>query len=85
MEIYQENPDRIDVVILGMIMPGMGGGKAFDLIQSVNPKAKVILSSGFSLNVEAKEIMNRGARAFLQKPFVIDDLSKVIGEVLEAP
>jgi nitrogen-specific signal transduction histidine kinase/ActR/RegA family two-component response regulator len=84
VEIYQANPNRVDLVILDMIMPGIGGGKAFDLIQSINPQAKIILSSGFTLNGEAKEIMNRGARAFLQKPFQIDDLSKVIREVLEA-
>ena len=85
VEIYQANPSRIDLVILDMIMPGIGGGKALDFIQSINPKAMIILSSGFSLNGEAKEIMNRGAMAFLQKPFLIDDLSRVIREVLESP
>ena len=85
VEIYRANSGRIDLVIMDMIMPGIGGGEAFDLIRSINPQAKIILSSGFNLNSGAKEIMNRGARAFLQKPFRFDDLSRVIQEVLEAP
>jgi two-component system cell cycle sensor histidine kinase/response regulator CckA len=85
VEIYRANPGRIDLVILDMIMSGIGGGEAFDLIKSINPQAKIILSSGFSLNGQAKEILNRGARTFLQKPFRFDDFSRIIKEVLEAP
>ncbi len=85
VEIYQANSERIDLVIMDMIMPGIGGGAAFDLIKSINPQVKIILSSGFNLNGAAEEIMNRGARAFLQKPFRFDDLSRVVREVLEAP
>ncbi len=54
VEIYQANSDRIDLVIMDMIMPGIGGGEAFDLIKSINPQVKIILSSGFNLNGAAK-------------------------------
>ncbi len=85
VKIYKANKNRIDLVIMDLIMPGIGGGEAFDLIKSINPQAKIILSSDFSLNGEAKDILYRGARAFLQKPFLINDLSKIIKEVLEGP
>ena len=85
VEIYRANSGRIDLVIMDMIMPGIGGGEAFDLIKSINPQVKIILSSGFNLSGAAEEIMNRGARAFLQKPFRFDDLSRVVQEILEAP
>lgn len=82
VEIYQSKRDRIDLVIMDMIMPGIGGGKAFDRLKAVNPDVKVILSSGYSLNEKATEIMERGVRSFLQKPFRFGDLSQKIREVL---
>jgi two-component system, cell cycle sensor histidine kinase and response regulator CckA len=82
IEIYRSNKDRIDLVIMDMIMPGIGGGNAFDAIFTMNPGVKVILSSGYSLNGEAKHIMQRGVRAFLQKPFHFNDLSQKVREAL---
>ena len=82
LEIFAVNRDRIDVVILDMIMPGMGGGEVFDRMRTMKPEVKVILSSGYSLNGMAKEIMDRGVRAFIQKPFTMDGLSRKIREVL---
>jgi PAS domain S-box-containing protein len=83
MEIYQADHGKIDLVILDMIMPGMGGGELLDRMKAVNAEIKVILSSGYSLNGEAKAIMARGARLFLQKPFRLDDMSRKIREALE--
>ncbi len=71
------------MVVLDMIMPGMAGGKVFDQLRAINPEVKVILSSGYSLDGEASEIMARGCSAFIQKPFGIMDLSKKIREVLD--
>jgi PAS domain S-box-containing protein len=85
VEVFREYSNRINVVILDMVMPGIGGSVAFDLIQSMDPQVKIILSSGFSLNGQAKEILQRGARSFLQKPFQIEELSRIIREVLDTP
>jgi two-component system, cell cycle sensor histidine kinase and response regulator CckA len=81
VQIYRANHDRIDLVIMDMIMPGMNGGEAYDLIKAMNPDVKVILSSGYSLNGMAKDIMARGVKAFIQKPFRMEDLSRIIREV----
>jgi CheY-like chemotaxis protein len=82
MEIYRADHGKIDLVILDMIMPGMGGGEILDHMKAVNADCRVILSSGYSLNGEARTIMARGARLFLQKPFRLDDLSQKIREAL---
>ena len=71
------------MVVLDMIMPGMPGGRVFDQLKILNPDVKVILSSGYSLDGEASEIMARGCSAFIQKPFGILDLSRKIREVLD--
>jgi PAS domain S-box-containing protein len=83
VDIYRDNKDEIDLVIMDMIMPGIGGGEAFDRIMALNSQARVILSSGYSLTGHAKKIMSRGARAFLQKPFHLEELSQKVREVLE--
>ncbi len=83
VEIYKEKMDEIALVILDMVMPGMGGGETFNMLKSINPDIKVILSSGYSINGKAKEITERGCRAFVQKPFQIGDLSEKIRKVLD--
>jgi two-component system, cell cycle sensor histidine kinase and response regulator CckA len=72
-----------DLVILDMVMPHMGGGETFDRLQAMAPGIKVLLSSGYSIDGEAREILGRGCHGFIQKPFNIRDLSTKIRDVLE--
>ena len=83
IEEYKKNKDDIKMVILDMVMPEMGGGKTYDQLKKINPKIKVLLSSGYSITGEAKEILNRGCDDFIQKPFNISRLSREIREVLD--
>ncbi|MBI5966896.1 MAG: PAS domain S-box protein [Deltaproteobacteria bacterium] len=82
-EIYRENQQEIALVILDMIMPGIGGGEAYDLLKEINPHVKAILSSGYSFNGEAAHIIAMGCDGFIQKPFGIKELSKKIREILD--
>ncbi len=82
IQTYQENHKQIDIVILDMILPEMGGGKIYDALKEINPDMKVVLSSGYSIDGEATEIMERGCDGFLQKPFKIGELSRKLREVL---
>ncbi len=81
--VYSEKHEIIDLIILDMIMPGMGGGRTFDLLKEINPQVKVILATGYSNNSEIKKIMSRGCNGFLSKPFKIDELSRTIRTVLD--
>ncbi|MGE5254790.1 MAG: response regulator [Planctomycetaceae bacterium] len=82
LEVFKKNRERIDIVILDMIMPGMGGGKVFDSLRALHPGVKVVLSSGYSIDGEASQIMARGCNGFIQKPFGIRELSQKIREVM---
>ncbi len=82
LSIYMLKQKIIDLVILDMIMPGMGGGATFDALRDLNPEVKVILSSGYNLDGEARRILDRGCNGFLQKPFLINELSEKIRESL---
>ncbi|MEE9912869.1 MAG: response regulator [Deltaproteobacteria bacterium] len=82
--IYQERGDHIDLVIMDIVMPIMGGGEAIDLIRAINPSARVILCSGYSMSGAVKAIMDKGVRTFLKKPFKLDEFSRIIREVLDS-
>ncbi len=84
LEIFGREGDRINVVILDMIMPGMGGGEVFDQLKRTHPRLKVLLASGYSMQGQAREIMDRGCDGFLQKPFTVDDLSVRLRSIMSA-
>jgi two-component system, cell cycle sensor histidine kinase and response regulator CckA len=82
LETFDTYEDSIDLVILDMIMPDMGGAETFDLIKAKRPQVKVLLSSGYSMNQLAEEIIARGCDGFLQKPFNLTKLSQMVSQVL---
>jgi len=82
IDIYRANLESIRLVILDMIMPGMGGNETFDHLKTINPNVQVLLSSGYSINGEATEILKKGCHGFIQKPFNLEQLSKKIRDAL---
>jgi CheY-like chemotaxis protein len=81
--VYLEKRGEIALVILDMIMPEISGGETFDRLKKINPDVRVLLSSGYSIDGQAREILERGCRGFLQKPFRLKELSRKIREVLD--
>jgi len=80
--VYMEKHKEIDLVILDMTMPGLSGGETFDRLRAINSSIRVLLSSGYSLEGQAQEILNRGCSGFLQKPFSLDTFSRKVREIL---
>jgi CheY-like chemotaxis protein len=83
IEIYQKNKEKIDMVLLDMVMPQMGGGETYDKLKETNRGIKVLLASGYSINGEAEGILERGCNGFIQKPFNMIQLSQRIREILD--
>ncbi len=81
--IYEEKKDNIDMIILDMIMPDLGGEQTYDRLRKINPHVKVLLSSGYSMNDQAEKILKRGCNGFIQKPFTMEELSAKLREILE--
>ena len=82
VKVFQRDSEKIDLVILDMIMPEMSGGETFDKFKEIDPSVKVLLSSGYTMNKQAKTILDRGCKGFIQKPFSLSDLSKQIHQIL---
>ncbi|MFZ7111657.1 MAG: PAS domain S-box protein [Desulfatiglandales bacterium] len=83
LAIYRDRRHEVDLVILDMIMPGMGGGDVYDRLKEVNPDIRVLLSSGYNIDGEASVILERGCNGFIQKPFKISDLAQKVKEILK--
>jgi PAS domain S-box-containing protein len=82
VEIYRAHQDRIDLVILDMVMPDMNGGEVYDKMKDINPDVKALLSSGYSINGLPIEMLEQGCDEFIQKPFGIKELAERIREIL---
>lgn len=82
IQIFQEKREVIDLVILDMIMPDMGGGEVFDRMKAIDSGVPVLLSSGYSIDGQATEIISRGCDGFIQKPFNTKQLSEKLAEIL---
>jgi len=78
LELFTHNRDEIDLVILDMIMPGMGGAATFEELRKVDQDVRVLLSSGYSAEGQAKGIIRSGCMGFIQKPFSLTALSRKI-------
>ena len=83
IETYEKNKEKIDIVLLDMIMPDMSGGETYDKLKEINPDIKVLLASGYSMIGTATEIMGRGCSGFIQKPFKMKELSQKLREILD--
>jgi PAS domain S-box-containing protein len=83
LDIVKSGKHEIDLVILDMIMPRLSGSETFTQLRNIDPELKIILSSGYSIDGEASDIMNKGCNGFVQKPFGMDILSNKIREVLD--
>jgi CheY-like chemotaxis protein len=82
VEEYKKDYHDIDAVVLDLIMPRMNGLDCFRALKKINPDIIVIVSSGYGNDTEKRAIMDEGAKRFLQKPFKLTELSKVLAELL---
>lgn len=83
VEIYEENPDQIDLVLLDMIMPKAGGHQTFYKIRAIDPEAKILLLSGFVSEAEVHDLLQQGACGFLPKPHRLPAVARAIRDVLD--
>ena len=83
VEIYENNPHLVDLVLLDMIMPKAGGHETFYKLRQIDPKAKVLLSSGFVSEEEVHDLLQQGACGFLPKPHRLPVVAQAIRNALD--
>ncbi len=82
VEYFRANRDNIDTVFLDYSMPGINGREVFLQMKEIDPRVKVILTSGSGNDVKTKELLALGVRDFIQKPYDLYNLKKKIREVV---
>ena len=85
LDVYNNNQNDIDFVVLDMILPDMEAADTVDELQAINPAIKVLLSSGYGADQQVSELLNRGCDGFIQKPFNMQGLSGKIEEIINRP
>ncbi len=83
LEIYQRKGDEIDLVVLDVNMPGMGGHKCLLELVRLDPQVKVLVASGYSANGQLKDTLAAGARGYIAKPFERVRMLEIIRRILD--
>ncbi|MCX7043888.1 MAG: response regulator [Candidatus Sumerlaeota bacterium] len=76
VEIARTHPGPIHAALLDLAMPLMDGYDAFPLLMEARPNMKILLSSGYDVNPAAQVLLQKGACAFLKKPFTMEALAQ---------
>ena len=83
LELYRKEYEKINLIILDLIMPGMGGSVCLQELMKINPLAKVIIASGYSINGSEKEVIEAKAKGFIRKPYNVREMLNLVREVLD--
>ncbi len=78
VKLYKEMWNKINLVIIDVIMPGINGYETFNLLHNINPDIKALLSSGYKINKEAKKIIEKGMVGFVQKPYTFNEIKAIV-------
>lgn len=81
IEVFCDNKNEIDLVILDMKMPH-NGSTTFDQIKKINADVRVLIASGYTEDQRIREMKKQGCYGFIQKPFSIRTLSEQVTSAL---
>jgi PAS domain S-box-containing protein len=84
VEYYERNADEIDLIILDLVMPRMGGRECYRALKELNPDVRTVLCTGYGFNIAAQELLDEGVLDFISKPFEAGRLSSVVSRTLGA-
>ena len=84
LKVFKDNNEQIDLIILDMIMPVMGGREAFTKLREIDPNIPIIICSGFTKDGDADYLKKNGADMFIHKPFRLAELSNIVAKGLKS-
>jgi two-component system cell cycle sensor histidine kinase/response regulator CckA len=84
VSLYQGSPRPVDLVILDLVMPQMGGKECYFRLKSLNPKVKILVMTGFTADGSAEEFRREGASGVIIKPFELQEFTETIQRIVSA-
>ena len=82
LDVLAKHKNELDVAILDLNMPVMGGKTAYEKMIELKPDLKVLVASGYTRNSSVEEILAQGARGFIQKPYSLDSIASKIRQLM---
>jgi two-component system cell cycle sensor histidine kinase/response regulator CckA len=82
--LHDEKGAEIDLVIMDIGMPGMGGIRCLQELKARQPDLKVLVASGYSQDGRLKDIKDQGAAGFVAKPYRSQELMAAVRQILDA-
>jgi PAS domain S-box-containing protein len=83
LDVYEKQFNDIDLILLDIGMPGMGGYKCFEEMLKINPDARIMITTGYSKDDKIKKALDAGAASYLGKPFKLSFLLKSVRDTLD--
>ena len=84
VKLYKDRPANIDLVVLDLNMPGMGGYKCMQALKAIDPGIKILIASGYTPSGDMQEALADGARGYIVKPFQFIDFMRKVRLALDA-
>jgi two-component system cell cycle sensor histidine kinase/response regulator CckA len=82
IEVFKQFSNDIDLVVLDIVMPEVGGVECFHEIRSIRADIKILLTSGYNKSEINEELIRDGIQAYLPKPFNLTDFLNTVEAVL---
>jgi two-component system, cell cycle sensor histidine kinase and response regulator CckA len=83
LSLYKADAGAIDLLVLDLDMPGMGGTKCLEELIRIDPGVKVVVASGLSPDGKVRKILESGTGTFIGKPFQVSQIIPKIRDVLD--
>jgi two-component system cell cycle sensor histidine kinase/response regulator CckA len=83
VETYRSRQGSIDLIILDMNMPLMGGREAYEQLKKINPAVRIIILTGYGKGIIEPSSFPGEVNGFLQKPFHLEDLAQKVRKALD--
>jgi CheY-like chemotaxis protein len=84
VSLYQEIGNEIDLVILDMIMPKMGGWECFHKLKEINPEVKILIMTGYTTDGSAHDFYKEGALGIIEKPFDLEEFTQYVSKAINS-
>jgi len=82
VDLLRTHEESIDVVLLDFTLPGTSSREVFEKTQRMRPDLKVIVTSAYSKDTVDASFTGLKVEHFIRKPFQLDDLAQLLGEIL---
>ncbi len=83
IELFKNRRESVDLVVLDLVMPGIGGKATFAALRRIDPAVRVLVASGFAKSAVVTDVLDEGAVGFLGKPFSIDKLTREVARHIQ--